>query len=73
MGILKIKDGYLATNCTCQAIGKLVVPLSAELTTANIADNQMYKLLVNSLANMVQNIISDPAYDDGDLYEYDRA
>jgi hypothetical protein len=52
--------------------GKLIVPLSADFTTANIADNQMYKSLVDSLAGMVQNIISDPAYDDGDLYEYSK-
>ena len=47
---------------------RLVVPLSADFTTANIADNQMYRSLVNPLADLLQNIIADPAYDDGDLY-----
>lgn len=52
--------------------GKLVVPLSADFTTANIADNQMYKSLVIYLAGWLENIIADPAYDDGDLYRYSQ-
>jgi hypothetical protein len=49
---------------------KLIVPLSADLTTANIADNQVYHSLVDSLAGLIDNIIADPAYDDGKLYLY---
>jgi len=52
--------------------GRLIVPLSADFTTANIADNQMYHSLVNSLAGWLKNIISDPAYDDGNLYQYSK-
>jgi hypothetical protein len=52
--------------------GKLIVPLSADFTTANIIDNQMYESLVNPLANLLQNIIADPAYDDGNLYRYSQ-
>ena len=52
--------------------GKLIVPLSADLTTANIADNQAYKSLVDSLAGMVQNILCNPAYDDSKLYRYSK-
>jgi len=52
--------------------GKLIVPLSADFTTANIADCQMYRSLVDSLAGMLQNIIADPAYDDGKLYQYSK-
>ncbi|KER05294.1 IS4 family transposase protein, partial [Marine Group I thaumarchaeote SCGC AAA799-E16] len=36
--------------------GRLIVPLSADFTTANIADCQMYRSLVDSLAGMLQNI-----------------
>ena len=58
--------GYkLHMSCSTK---RLVVPLSADFTTANIADNQMYRSLVNPLADLLQNIIADPAYDDGDLY-----
>jgi hypothetical protein len=52
--------------------GRLIVPLSAGFTTANIADNQLYCSLVDSLADILQNIIADPAYDDGDLYRYSK-
>jgi len=52
--------------------GSLIVPLSAEFTTANIADNQVYKLLVSPLADLLQNIIADPAYDDGKLYQHSK-
>lgn len=58
-------------HMTCST-GSLIVPLSADLTTANIADCQMYKLLVCPLANLLQNIIADPAYDDGKLYQYSK-
>lgn len=50
--------------------GNLVVPLSADFTTANIADNQMYCPLVDPLADLLQNIVADPAYDDSKLYMY---
>ncbi|KFM21133.1 transposase IS4 family protein [Marine Group I thaumarchaeote SCGC AAA799-B03] len=50
--------------------GKLIVPLSADFTTANVADCQVYEPLVNSLVGLIDNIIADPAYDDGKLYRY---
>lgn len=55
-------------HMTCSA-GRLVVPLSADFSTANIADNQMYESLVYPLAGWLENIIADPAYDDGKLYQ----
>lgn len=62
--------GYkLHMSCS---IGKLIVPRSADLTTANIADNQMYKSLVSPLVDKMNNIIADPAYDDGKLYQYSK-
>jgi hypothetical protein len=50
--------------------GQLIVPLSADYTTANIADNQMYRSLVTPIAGFVQNIAGDPAYDDDKLYRF---
>ena len=52
--------------------GKLVVPLSAGITTANISDNQMYCNLVGSLPGMVQYVVADMGYDDKKLYDYSR-
>jgi len=49
--------------------GKLAVPLSACITTANVHDSKSYCTLIDSFAGLVQNILCDPAYDDGTLYE----
>ncbi len=49
--------------------GKLIVPLSACITTANVHDSKSYRTLIDSFAGLVQNILCDPAYDDGTLYE----
>lgn len=54
----------------CCSTGRLVVPLSACFTTANIADNTVFESLVIRLAGWLQNMIADPAYDDGKLYQY---
>ena len=54
---------------------KLIVPLSAGITTANVHDSKMYKPLVESLfatGDTIQNILCDPAYNDGKLYQYSR-
>ncbi len=50
--------------------GDLVVPLSADYTTANISDNMSYRSLVMPIAGFVENIVADPAYDDGELYRF---
>ena len=52
--------------------GSLVVPLSANVTAANIHDSKMYEKLVESLAGLFQNILCDPAYDDSKLYRYSK-
>ena len=52
---------------SCSA-GKLIVPLSACISTANTHDGKPYGTLVDSLAGLFQNILADPAYDDGNLY-----
>ncbi len=49
--------------------GKLIVPLSACITTANVHDSKPYEKLTESLAGLMNNILADPAYDDSSLYE----
>lgn len=49
--------------------GKLIVPLTACITTANIHDSKPYDRLIDSLAGLIQNILCDPAYDDSSLYK----
>ena len=66
MVILQIKGelifGYkLHKNCST---GKLIVPLSADVSTANVHDGKMYCTLVEPLAGLVENVLCDPAYDD---------
>jgi len=56
--------------------GNLVVPLTADVTTANVQDNQMFvsltsSSLVFSLPSL-RHMAADPGYDDGKLYEYSR-
>ena len=50
--------------------GKLIVPLSANISTANVHDSKMYCTLVESLAGLVETILCDPAYDDYKLYQF---
>jgi len=50
--------------------GKLIVPLSADISTANIHDGKMYCRIIESLAGLVENILCDPAYDDKLLYHF---
>ena len=44
--------------------GRLIVPLSAGVTTVNIHDGKMYCGIVESITGLVENILCDPAYDD---------
>lgn len=50
--------------------GSLIVPLSADFTTANITDNQMYAPITSVLPKGVQYAAADPGYDDQKLYDY---
>jgi hypothetical protein len=50
--------------------GSLIVPLSADFTTANIADNQLYVPLTSNLPPGVQYAAGDSGYDDQKLYDY---
>jgi hypothetical protein len=61
--------------------GDLVVPLTADVTTANVQDNQMYVPLTSSHSLFpfsvfslpyVLYMIADPGYDDKNLYKYSK-
>ncbi len=55
--------------------GSLIVPLSANVTTANVQDNQVYDELTSSLLlspetiKKIHYMVADPGYDDHTLYE----
>ena len=42
------KVGYLVTNYIDINTGSLIIPLSADFTTANVQDNQMYNPMISS-------------------------
>ena len=50
--------------------GKLIVPLSAEISTTNVHDGNMYCTLVEPLSGLVDNVLCDPAYDNSKLYQF---
>jgi len=48
--------------------GMLIVPLSADFTTANITDNKIYESITSSLpTGMVRYVVGDEGYDDHKL------
>ncbi len=51
----------------------IVIPLSAEVTTANVQDNQVYQRLTSYLPldtiKKTHYMVADPGYDDHSLYE----
>ncbi len=53
--------------------GSLIVPLSADFTTANITDNKMYESITSSLpTGMVRYVVEDEGYDDHKLCDFSR-
>ena len=56
--------------------GYLIVPLTADVTTANVQDNQMYVSLTSSSPVFslpsLRYMAADPGYDDRKLYEYSK-
>ena len=56
--------------------GYLVVPLTADVTTANVQDNQMYVPSTSSSPAFslpsLRYMAADPGYDDRKLYEYSK-
>ena len=63
-------------HLTCTA-DDLVVPLTADVTTANVPDNKMYVPLTSSSLVFslpyVLYMIADPGYDDKNLYKYSKS
>lgn len=55
----------------CCSTGKLVVPLSADVSCANVHDTQMYRGVIESLID-IQYVVADAGYDDHDLYDFTR-
>ena len=51
--------------------GSLIVPLSADFTTANVQDNQMYNPMISSSSLSTETcfMIGDSGYDDHKLYD----
>ena len=52
--------------------GSLIVPLSADVTTANIPDNSMYESITASLPYGTRYIVGDSGYDDQELCDFSR-
>ena len=53
--------------------GSLMVPLSADFTTANITDNRMYESMTSPLpTGMVMYVVGDEGYDDHKLCDFSR-
>ncbi|MEM3025811.1 MAG: transposase [Candidatus Nitrosotenuis sp.] len=50
--------------------GKIAVPLSACVTTANVYDPHMYDVLVAPLAGLVRRVAADSIYSGKELYDY---
>ena len=53
--------------------GSVIVPLAADVTTANVQDNQMYNQIISSSSSTLSPetcfIIGDSGYDDHKLYD----
>ena len=60
-------------HLTSTTTGKIVVPLTADVTTANVPDNQMCVSLTSSSLvfslPLTCYMVADPGYDDKNLYE----
>ncbi len=53
--------------------GSVVVPLSADVTATNVQDNPVYQWLTScmplEIIKKTHSMVSDPGYDDPNLYE----
>jgi hypothetical protein len=57
----------------CCSTGKVIVPISAAVTSANVQDNTMYQNLVERLpSTSTRYIVGDAGYEDYKLYDYSR-
>ena len=55
-------------HMSCSA-GKLIAPLPAGASTANIRGGRTFDALIESLSGIIRNILADPAYDDSKLHD----
>ncbi|MBI5145851.1 MAG: transposase, partial [Thaumarchaeota archaeon] len=53
--------------------GKIVVPLTADTSTANVYDPHMYDILVEPLAGLVSYVAADSIYSGGEQYDYSES
>jgi len=65
------------TSSTATTAGEIIVPLTADITTANVSDNKMYIPLTSSSTSvfslpLVCYMVADPGYDAKKLYEYSK-
>ncbi len=67
------------TTSTASTTGKIIVPLTADITTANVPDNKMYIPLTSSSSSpsvfslpSLRYMVADPGYDDKNLYKYSK-
>ena len=71
-------DIWIQTTSNIYNSGEHVVPLTADVTTANVPDNKMYIPLTSSLLffcilfTIFIYMIADPGYDDKNLYKYSK-
>jgi hypothetical protein len=67
---------HLTTTTTASTAGKIIVPLTADVTTANVPDNKMYIPLTSSSSVFslpsLRYMVADPGYDDKNLYKYSK-
>ncbi len=70
------KDGCLDELHLTSTTGDLIIPLTADVTTANVQDNQMYVPVTSSSSvfslSSLRYMVADPGYDDRDLYGYNK-
>jgi hypothetical protein len=77
-GYSHTKDGYLDINQhLTSTTGSLIVPFTADITTANVADNNMYVPLTSSSSSIfslpiIHHMVADPGYDNKELYRYSK-
>ena len=57
-------------HLTCTTAGKIIVPLTAGVTTANV--HLFLYILISSLFSFYLIWLADPGYDDKNLYEYSK-
>ena len=55
-------------HMSCSTV-KLIVPLTADTSTANVHGSQKFDDLVEPLAGILENILADPTYNDFKLYD----